>query len=372
MQNFVLKAVNPKAAVTVKQTLQKGTVVAVKAEAGPRYLMYLRMKKTACSIILLFPFIVVASTNPQTESDLTKDSEPHAYSEPNVLKYSVAPTLSNTGGMGYYLVKESGTWSPQRVANLTNENVEKVYVDASRRIIYFAALAPNDISKEGAPKNNTWECFKGLGSNKERTADFYNVCASSFTSVSINPGEAVIGNLFNVLAATVRYRVYIDQSALLKAVEDSGLIDIAEKDAYVHYRKSYEAAETPTSLSNWLMTYKNVYDPDNLAPEASTRLKSLLARDEDIRRAEASKRESDAKILAAEKLAKIQSWRKNLKVGDDTFCGPVIEIRSNLAKISLKSPLAGYPGEVWVRSNELYPNGSAVCRNVNNQISPVF
>lgn len=100
--------------------------------------------------------------------------------------------------------------------------------------------------------------------------------------------------------------------------------------------------------------------------EEKERQRRQLEEQEQQRRQEAQRKEEAAKQ------AKLEAWRKTIKVGDDTFCGPIIELRQPMVRIAIKVPLAGYPSEAWLKSSELYPDWMAGCRNVNGQIRPMF
>lgn len=65
------------------------------------------------------------------------------------------------------------------------------------------------------------------------------------------------------------------------------------------------------------------------------------------------------------------AWSKNIELGDDTFCGPVIQVNGPMIKIAIRVQLPGYPSEAWLKRTELYPP-SVTCRNINGNLHPVF
>ena len=73
--------------------------------------------------------------------------------------------------------------------------------------------------------------------------------------------------------------------------------------------------------------------------------------------------EREAKQQAIER-KQIASFRKSIKEGDETNCGPIIDIKGKLTKISF--PVANYGNEHWIRRDELFPSGYG-CRFVNGQ-----
>lgn len=63
-------------------------------------------------------------------------------------------------------------------------------------------------------------------------------------------------------------------------------------------------------------------------------------------------------------------FRKTLKIGTDTFCGPVIELRRPMVKIAVNVQLQGFGTEAWLKESQIYP-AYCGCRNINGQLSPL-
>lgn len=69
--------------------------------------------------------------------------------------------------------------------------------------------------------------------------------------------------------------------------------------------------------------------------------------------------------------ANIKKWREGkFSIGDDTFCGPIIEIRRPLIKIALNAQLQGFGNEAWVKISDAFPPEYG-CKNLNGRISPL-
>jgi hypothetical protein len=66
----------------------------------------------------------------------------------------------------------------------------------------------------------------------------------------------------------------------------------------------------------------------------------------------------------ASKASADQSWRKGLREGDETNCGPVIEVKKTMVKIYF--PVQNYGNEHWIKIDKIKPPGSG-CRFVNGQ-----
>ncbi len=72
-----------------------------------------------------------------------------------------------------------------------------------------------------------------------------------------------------------------------------------------------------------------------------------------------------------EALSKLAQWRKQKRqVGEDTFCGPIIEVRTPMVKIALNAQIQGFHNEAWLKGGDLYP-AEYGCRNVNGKLSPL-
>lgn len=173
------------------------------------------------------------------------------------------------------------------------------------------------------------------------------------------------------------------------AREDKRIIDEyrnIEKRAKEEYRNEqineFASLTTSKSTQAFINKYENL-DLAGLVLEARPKLKGLLKLEEKERIKQAKLAEerqiADAKErLRIEKLAEqrriaqveeLKNWRKSLKIGTDTFCGPVIDINQVMVKIAVRVQLSGYSNEAWFKRNELYPP-SYGCQNRNGNLSP--
>lgn len=86
-----------------------------------------------------------------------------------------------------------------------------------------------------------------------------------------------------------------------------------------------------------------------------------VARQEEQRRVEIEKRlaqEKERQLAAVQQTT--ERLRKHLKIGDDTNCGLVIEVKPPIVKIQTMN------GEYWMRIEQVYPTGIE-CRFVNGE-----
>jgi hypothetical protein len=67
----------------------------------------------------------------------------------------------------------------------------------------------------------------------------------------------------------------------------------------------------------------------------------------------------------------LNGWRDNLKVGQLTFCGYIIDKKDNMIRIALNTRLEGYSAEQWLSQSEVFKPESN-CYNRNGNVSPQY
>lgn len=146
------------------------------------------------------------------------------------------------------------------------------------------------------------------------------------------------------------------ENLVAQARETLASVEAKEKDdALYRYRDAFQAATTVFELRTFIDNYSQS-DPDKLIPKAHVKLSALLAQEkieaENTRRAQ------------VEEAKKLVSWRKTLREGDETNCGPVLETKRGLIKVYF--PVANYGSEHWIRVDQIQKAGMG-CRFVNGQ-----
>ncbi len=121
----------------------------------------------------------------------------------------------------------------------------------------------------------------------------------------------------------------------------------------------FASAGTSSQFNTFVHKYTG-NDPDNLVPQAILRRNELRLKEASV---EALKRTMQAKIQKEQqeheqdqmrqKLAKVESFRRSIKVETETNCGPVLEIKGSLIKIY--SPVENYGTEHWIKKGLLFP-----------------
>lgn len=67
----------------------------------------------------------------------------------------------------------------------------------------------------------------------------------------------------------------------------------------------------------------------------------------------------------------LKKWReRKFSVGDDTFCGAVVEIRNPMIKIAVNAQLQGFGSEAWIKISDAFPPEYG-CKNLNGRLSPL-
>ena len=69
-------------------------------------------------------------------------------------------------------------------------------------------------------------------------------------------------------------------------------------------------------------------------------------------------------------LAELESWRKGLSVGDQTFCGRVIDVKYPMFEIAIINPLQGFSDTIWLEKDKVFKPWVG-CNNRNNQLTPL-
>lgn len=160
-------------------------------------------------------------------------------------------------------------------------------------------------------------------------------------------------------------------------------IELRAKEMYKKEQIStFASLATSGSVRSYITTYENL-DLAGLIPAAKSKLNELLNQEEKARLRQAKlaeeqrladeKERQEIERLAQQRriaqLEELKKWRGSLKVGSDTFCGPVIDINQVMVKIAVRVQLSGYSSEAWLKKNELFPP-SYGCRNRNGILSP--
>lgn len=277
---------------------------------------------------------------------------------------------------GYFVtfVKSDGQW---RVVGVDTERTifkdgfdgEALYFSSDLKFAQpdyqkFGILSANEVSKD-----KTILCIEGTLSALKPFRG-YNACRSTLTkaaSIAENALIAAVG--FPILATGSVPRVVIvddekvatliQQTSALQAVKNkiSELNREKEKDLAAQEREKYKNTfARAVSVDQWddfIRKYTD-NDPDRLVPLAIERRAVALKKERDDR-------SSQAKIVQ-ERIAKVDQFRRSLKLGSETNCGPVVEIKDSLIKVYF--PVSNYGNEHWLRREALFPN-SYGCRFLN-------
>lgn len=146
------------------------------------------------------------------------------------------------------------------------------------------------------------------------------------------------------------------------SLDEAGLLESAKQKLNSITVKEQKTAFNEIRTLNDARAFIHKYgrnDVANLVPE----VRSMVA-----------KRELRLKNERIEKrriaLVRLEKWREQLKVGDLTFCGRVIQAKYPMIQIALTNPLQGFSDTIWLEKDDVFEARSG-CSNRNNKLSPV-
>lgn len=166
---------------------------------------------------------------------------------------------------------------------------------------------------------------------------------------------------------------YAAQRELVLAAANTHLQRVTEVAAEVT-KVRFAAADTVQKMQLLQSDLQGFADPADLLPKVLERLAILQKAEESQRQAaekqrveqerkdELFRRENERKAEIA-----LQSFRKALRVGVDTNCGPVVEIRPPMVKIA--HAVSNYGTEHWLKISTIWPPGAG-CRFYNGTYDP--
>lgn len=290
---------------------------------------------------------------------------------------------------------DQGRWrlAGQDEANDEDDTQEVITVTADNVIVpTFSA----NCKKGQIPSDTECSCTRGtLGMSRKNNG--YTLCTSHFKTVSagvMNAATTAVATLLYGITGSTSIVYKVDTEAMLNAFKEAGALDLLNQDYHARYLDSFKRIQTTDGATRFIRSYEGVYDPEQLVPKAQAlklqyadaearQRADQLARDTQRREQErlqalAQKEQADklnkerARLEQEEnaRLAKeLTAFRKRLKVGDDTFCGYVIEINRPMVKIALAAQLQGFGSEKWLRIEDVYPSHFG-CINQNGNIRP--
>ncbi|CAM3817550.1 MULTISPECIES: hypothetical protein [Pseudoalteromonas] len=145
-------------------------------------------------------------------------------------------------------------------------------------------------------------------------------------------------------------------------LDEAQLINQAKNKWSTFVKKEQKVAfdniKTISDANNFIATYQNI-DEAKLVGSA----RDLVAKAE--QRIQKEKLEKRKAILVG-----LESWRKGLSVGDQTFCGRVIDEKYPMFQIAISQPLRGFSDTIWLEKDKVFESWSG-CNNRNNQLTPI-
>lgn len=214
------------------------------------------------------------------------------------------------------------------------ESASKYYIDEPNVLKVQVANSGN-ISSMKVP----YQDFKkgGSGCRAVGSNDHQALCSGDFvskniaSSIAIKPfayvltlGIVAVGDA----AMGFTYGTEANESSIMLAKEHSNIMTSSISSPFIQECKSYYLASDEK--------YKN----------------ELIERDrQNIETQKKIEKENNARKIATEKwMLSMQQYRKNLKAGDVTNCGTVIEVKSPMVHIQTGSDAR----DIWIKNNNIY------------------
>jgi len=320
-----------------------------------------------------------------------------------------------------YLRRVDGRWSVVNISDkselISNGEIEAIdfYPHSSLFKIAFTNTCAVD---KGDTSENQCTCVGGVLGLLPRSKSGYTLCESSFKTPSKSSGAIALSILQSGLAALYGSTSIInetDTDAVSQALTEADVLGKLNSKYYGIYLSDFSKMDSIDAASNFILKYKGKYDPDELVAkaeaigvelrESAVKKSRLLAyreafaksisssdykkfiekyqnddpegfipqarknmkiaeADEVIKRKEESVRQEAQRKEEAAKQAKLEAWRKNIREGDETNCGPVLEVKKTMVKIYF--PVQNYGNEHWIRTDKIKPPLEG-CRFVNGQ-----
>ena len=302
-------------------------------------------------------------------------------STPNNIK----PLSKNkyTSQSGYYYVlieKNNNLWKIVDIKESviesrakSNQEILQVNETYSQIQPYFAKTALMNSS-------NQYEC------KKQNNPKEYNICTSNLST------NAAPKNMMDILRSfdedSTQYR-YIDEKLVQEAIKQTNLFSAIESKKeifeYDACKRAFTNAKTSDEFSAFIAKYSSLKSAQHLIALSYQNLDALKIEEQQRKIQE----EQNAKAYAQKEkeaeienimLAKIEQksinnftynidkFRKNLKKGVETNCGPIVDLKDSFVKVYF--PVKNYSDDHWISSNKIFPKGHG-CKFVKgNYIAP--
>jgi len=363
-----------------------------------KILFFSKNSTPAIPLILLSATLASCASNPTTNTQ-SKAEPPNRV---NIQKSNIAIKQGNASirkTKGYYAKYQTNN----QVPTLIEISAEPPAITDHKKseVIFFSNdltfAQPDFRTFKFDDKSSSFICFKGaLRTDRDNATNDYNPCDSSLTSVSsYNLGSqaflAVASFGLSAVTGTTIINVTTDEEKLISLITKTNSLELIAKrrknDEYEKYLKDYSAAASIQLLNEFIRIHAS-NDPNQLIPAARDKIAQLTieqnkkqelnARQQQVRQEEEKARrekelaeqavrqqEVNRRRLARE--AEVAQYRKGLKIGDRTNCGPIIEMKINLLKIYF--PVSNYGNEHWIDRSTVFPSNYS-CHFMNGRYVP--
>lgn len=291
-------------------------------------------------------------------------------STPNALN---TPKSSYVSKSGYYYIlieKNSGSWKIVDIKETTIDLREKTNQEILKVNASYTQVEPNfEINR-----SNVYICDGSKGARE------YSACSSNLTATL---GAKTVFDMVN----SSKKEKYLDENLIQTIIKQTNLFSAIERKRldleHDECDRLFLSAKTAEEFDLFVEKYSSYSWASTLIPLAKKNSETL--KEQEKKRAtqeERSVKLYEQKIQKSEKqlekenvaLANIEekairnfqnsvtSFRKNLKKGTETNCGPIVDLKSSAVKVFFPVKNAG--DEHWIDTDKIFPKNHG-CKFVN-------
>jgi gas vesicle protein len=259
--------------------------------------------------------------------------------------------------------------APIALVNKATESETKKWVEFNHDKFNEAVRAA--LSQSGQPSADDLKAQATRLAEAVDTAEGLNAKALAAWQTRINNEKLALQPMLNAGVKTAVNNHVVTPYVLpsvISAKQGESYLDAQQARILAHYDADYAVFKVSLakSMADADAPYKAILAKN--AKDQKDRAERYAAERAEAEQQARNDQAARARWQAKEDL-RLAAFRKDLKVGDSTFCGYVIESKAPMYKLALNTLLPGYPSEVWVKASEVFPVDYG-CANRNGRISP--
>ena len=152
---------------------------------------------------------------------------------------------------------------------------------------------------------------------------------------------------------------YVDDRESIILQELNRSRSIANDKHHSDYLFAFNSISKSADAIQFIANYKED-DGDDLIPRAKELAAELEAKEKELQLEMARTNEAERQKHNADNRSTTNAFRAKVKLGDESHCGMIIDLKLPLVKVQTMV------GERWYRLEQIYPRGNAPCQFYNN------